>query len=92
VRCAGDGALVADRDTGRSIQSIVGDIGPRKKLGEVSPRCAVELGFPSSPRNGGVTKGIIVRIFAGSALTPPWLHTRTQDDVVRLVDAFASLT
>jgi len=91
--CLGDGALVADRDTGLSIQALVADIGPRKHLGEVSVACAQGLRFPNySPRNGGVGKGIIVRIFLGSAANPPWDYRRTQADVAALVDAFASQT
>lgn len=94
----GDGALVADRDTGKSVQCVVADIGPRKKLGEASIACAVALGYPSSPRNGGVGKGIIVRIFVGSAgrwadgVGAAWSFSRSVADVAGLVDARASLT
>lgn len=87
----GDGALVTDRETGQSVQCIVADIGPRKRLGEVSVMAAQCMGFAdSSPRTGGAGKGIIVRIFLGSAATPAWDNRRTQDNVAALVDAFAS--
>lgn len=89
----GDGALVADRDTGESVQCIVADISPRARLGEVSIACAVALKFKnSSPRNGGVDKGIIVRIFLRSAAAPAWSFSRNAADIAALVDARASLT
>lgn len=88
----GDGALVADRETGQSVQCIVADIGPRRRLGEVSVMAAQCMGFvDSSPRTGGAGKGIIVRIFLGSASTPAWDSRRTQDNIAALVDAFASV-
>jgi hypothetical protein len=87
----GDGALVADRETAQSIQCIVADIGPRKRLGEVSVLAAQGMGFAdSSPRTGGAGKGIIVRIFLNSAATPAWAASRTQDDVATLVDKFSA--
>jgi hypothetical protein len=88
----GDGALVADRDTAQSVQCIVADIGPKKRLGEVSVMAAQCMGFvDSSPRTGGAGKGIIVRIFLGSADIPAWDFNRTQDDVAALVDKYASV-
>ena len=88
----GDGALVADRETGQSIQCIVADVGPKKRLGEVSVLAAQGMGFvDSSPRTGGADRGIIVRIFLGSASTPSWDARRTQENVAALVDAFASV-
>jgi hypothetical protein len=87
----GDGVLVADRETGQSIQALVADVGPRKRLGEVSVLAAQGMGFAdSSPRTGGAGKGVIVRIFLGSASTPAWDNRRTQENVAALVDAFAS--
>jgi hypothetical protein len=89
----GDAALVADRDTGESVQCVVGDIGPRKRLGEVSIACGAALKFKNtSPRNGGVEKGVIVRIFLRSAPTPAWSFSRSAADVAALVDQYASLT
>jgi len=86
----GDAALVCDRDTAKSIQAVVGDIGPRRKLGEVSIACANGINIYSSPKNGGVSRGVIVRIFPGSAKTPAWDNRRKQTDVAAFVDAFAS--
>jgi hypothetical protein len=88
----GDGCLVTDRDTGKSVQAIIGDVGPHRKLGEVSVFCAASIGIDSSPRNGGAGRGVIVRIFLGSAHDPAWDSRRTQADVAAMVDAFASQT
>ena len=86
----GDAALAADRDTGRSIQCVVADIGPHRRLGEVSIACAAAIGIPANPRNGGAGKGVLVRIFRGSAKAPAWDWRRSAADVAAFVDAFAS--
>jgi len=39
---------------GKSIEAVVGDKGPRNRIGELSIAAARALGMPSSPRNGGV--------------------------------------
>lgn len=39
---------------GRSTDAVVGDIGPRAKLGEISCATAIALGIDPSPVNGGV--------------------------------------
>jgi hypothetical protein len=39
---------------GRSVDAVVADIGPRKKIGELSIAAARAVGIPSSPRVGGV--------------------------------------
>lgn len=88
----GDAALVACRKTALSIQCVVADIGPRKRLGEVSIAAAKGLGFNANPRNGGIDHGVIVRIFVGSAKVPAWDSRRTAADVAAFVDAFASRT
>lgn len=41
--------------TGKSTDCIVGDIGPKFKLGECSPCAATRVGIPPSPVNGGVS-------------------------------------
>lgn len=38
---------------GKSVDCMVGDLGPRKKVGEVSIAAARALGIPHSPRSGG---------------------------------------
>lgn len=45
--------------TGVRAVGMVGDIGPRNKIGEVSIEMARQLGIPSSPRNGGTDEPII---------------------------------
>ena len=51
--------MVLNIENGKHTQAVVGDIGPRKKLGEVSIACAKALGIPWSPVTGGVSEHII---------------------------------
>jgi hypothetical protein len=44
---------------GKTVPAVVGDVGPRKKLGEISIACAKALGIPSSPVNGGVDEHVV---------------------------------
>lgn len=39
---------------GRVSEAVVGDVGPSRKLGEISVALARELGIPDSPTRGGV--------------------------------------
>lgn len=39
---------------GKSVDAVVADIGPRKKIGELSIAAAKAVGIPSSPRTGGI--------------------------------------
>ena len=41
------------RETGQSVMCVVGDLGPRLKVGEASVRAARRVGMPSSPITGG---------------------------------------
>jgi hypothetical protein len=50
---------------GRSVDAVVADIGPRKKIGELSIAAARALGFPSSPRTGGVESGVTYELWPG---------------------------
>lgn len=43
---------------GKSVTAVVGDVGPRTKLGEISIACAQALGIPHSPLTGGVASGV----------------------------------
>jgi hypothetical protein len=52
---------------GRSVDAVVADIGPRKKIGELSIAAAKALGFPSSPRTGGVDSGVRYELWPGVA-------------------------
>ena len=44
---------------GHTTDAVVGDIGPRDKLGEVSVACAAALGIDPSPTPGGTSAHII---------------------------------
>ena len=50
---------VTNTQNGRVSEGVVADIGPRKKIGEVSIQMARELGIPESPRHGGEDSPII---------------------------------
>lgn len=45
---------------GKSIDAVVGDKGPRNKIGELSIAAARALGMPDSPRTGGITKAEVL--------------------------------
>lgn len=57
---------------GRAVGGIVADVGPRGKYGEASIAMAAAHHIPSSPRNGGVERGVLYVIFNGSAASPAW--------------------
>ncbi len=44
---------------GKTVPAVVGDIGPHRKLGEISVACAKALGIPSSPVSGGVDEHVV---------------------------------
>lgn len=44
---------------GMSTDAVVGDVGPHKKLGEISVACAKALGIDPSPTSGGTTEHVI---------------------------------
>ncbi len=59
---------------GKTIDAVVGDIGPSAKaqgerynVGEASVHAAYLLGIPHHPRHGGVEEGVTYRIFPGQA-------------------------
>jgi hypothetical protein len=52
-------AQVLNTITGLSTEAVVGDIGPRLKIGEMSIATAAAIGVPSSPTTGGVDEHII---------------------------------
>ncbi len=43
-----------------SCDAVVGDVGPTRKTGEVSPECALRLGLSPNPNWGGTSERIIV--------------------------------
>lgn len=59
-------AHVLNTVNGKETEAVVGDIGPRKKLGEVSVATAEALGLDPSPNHGGTDDHIIqYRIYPG---------------------------
>jgi hypothetical protein len=49
---------------------MVGDVGPRKKIGEISIAAARAVGMPDSPRSGGEDQKIVeYEIFPGRKAT-----------------------
>ncbi|HEY1769452.1 MAG TPA: hypothetical protein VGG02_04260 [Chthoniobacterales bacterium] len=55
----GSQAHVTNTLNGSTCDAVVGDIGPHRKLGEISVATARALGIPSSPLNGGVDDHVI---------------------------------
>jgi Fungal chitosanase of glycosyl hydrolase group 75 len=53
---------------GKTTEAVVGDIGPRHKLGELSVACAKALDIPASPISGGVDEGVHYEIIPGQRL------------------------
>jgi hypothetical protein len=47
-------ARVTDLRTGRTVEAVVGDVGPTRKTGEASRAVAIALDLDPSPVNGGV--------------------------------------
>jgi len=52
-------AKVTNMLNNRSTDAVVGDIGPHRKLGEISIACAIELGINPSPVVGGEDRHVI---------------------------------
>ena len=52
-------AHVTDTRSGRHTAAVVGDVGPRKKIGEISCACASAIGLNPSPVSGGVDEHVI---------------------------------
>lgn len=51
--------LVYNLITELSTEAVVGDIGPRSKIGEMSIACARAIGVPPSPTTGGEERHVI---------------------------------
>ncbi len=58
-------AVVTYRNKSRI--AVVGDCGPGTHLGEISMALARDLGIPWSPKDGGVSSGVIYKMFPGVA-------------------------
>lgn len=55
---------------GKSVDCMVGDVGPRRKIGEISIAAARAVGMPASPRSGGEENKIVkYEIFPGRKAT-----------------------
>jgi hypothetical protein len=55
---------------GRSVDCMVGDVGPRRKVGEISIAAARAVGMSASPRSGGEDNKIVeYEIFPGRVAT-----------------------
>jgi hypothetical protein len=55
---------------GKSVDCMVGDVGPRRKIGEISIAAARAVGMPASPRSGGEENKIVkYEIFPGRKTT-----------------------
>lgn len=52
-------AEVTNSKNGKVTKAVVGDVGPRKKLGEISCATALALGLNPSPVDGGVDEHVI---------------------------------
>lgn len=52
-------ARVTHTKTGRSVECVVADKGPRNKIGELSIAAARAIGLPESPRHGGTVLPIV---------------------------------
>lgn len=50
---------------GKTVDAVVGDIGPATHLGEGSIALAQALGIPSNPKTGGVDAGVFYEIWPG---------------------------
>ena len=63
-------AVVHDSETGREIECIVGDFGPRSHLGEASIALAKAFGINADPKTGGVEEHrFCYTFFPGSSRT-----------------------
>jgi hypothetical protein len=51
--------IVTNTKTGKVVEGVVGDYGPRNKIGEASMACAKALGINPNPRIGGTDDTII---------------------------------
>jgi hypothetical protein len=55
----GSQAHVTNTRNGKTCTAVVGDIGPHRKLGEISIACAAEIGIDPSPTQGGEERHIV---------------------------------
>lgn len=61
-------AHVINTTNGMSTDAVVGDVGPHKKLGEISCATATAIGLNPSPVSGGIDNHVIeYRLYPGKA-------------------------
>lgn len=60
------GCLARVTYNGNSVDCVVADIGPLRKVGEISMAAARIVGMNWNPRNGGVDSGVSYEIFPGT--------------------------
>jgi hypothetical protein len=53
-------AVVLNTKNGKTTDAVVGDIGPKNKIGEISMATAAALGINNSPTSGGEEEHVIV--------------------------------
>jgi hypothetical protein len=70
-------AQLTNTQNGKHTDAVVGDIGPHRKLGEISCACASALGLNPSPVDGGTDEHIIQYVlFPG---VPAVVDSKTYD-------------
>lgn len=84
----GDFAAVVDTRSGKVAYALVADRGPKDKLGEGSIALAEALGIASSPKKGGIEKGVSYVIFPGSGNGKPHSVEEIRHEGERLFHAF----
>lgn len=52
-------AVVVHTLTGATCEAVVADIGPRRKIGELSCECARRIGLDGNPNHGGTDKPVV---------------------------------
>lgn len=55
----GSQAQVTNTITNKTCTAVVGDVGPHRKLGEISIACAAAIGIDPSPTRGGVERHVV---------------------------------
>lgn len=63
------GCLARVTHKGKTVEAIVGDIGPKSHIGEASMACAEMLGINNNPKKGGVSSGVLYEFFPGQQVT-----------------------
>jgi hypothetical protein len=60
----GSQAQVTNTRNGKTCAAVVGDIGPHRKVGEISIACAAALGIDPSPTRGGEELHVVEYVIA----------------------------